>query len=84
MSPLEGRSWLSRFLRAFITNLISKAYEPDGDDLVPFHKLSQWLAYSLIEVLERTLNWRFEGKEYLTGLPEYRNGQYLSLIRSDH
>ncbi|KAF8740912.1 hypothetical protein AX14_006660 [Amanita brunnescens Koide BX004] len=46
----------------------------EGDDFVPFHKLSQWLAYSLIEVLERTLNWRIVGKEKLTGLPEYRNG----------
>ena len=46
----------------------------EGDNLVPFHKLSQWLAYSLIEVLERILNWRIVGKEKLTGLPEYRNG----------
>ena len=50
----------------------------EGDDLVPFHKLSQWLGYSLIEALERTLNWRLEGKEYMTGLPEYRNGLFLS------
>ncbi|KAF8352139.1 hypothetical protein F5887DRAFT_15054 [Amanita rubescens] len=49
----------------------------EGDDFVPFHKLSQWLAYSLIEVLERTLNWRIVGKEDLTGLPEYRNGGLL-------
>lgn len=51
----------------------------EGDNFVPFHKLSQWLAYSLIEVLERTLNWRVVGKEKLTGLPEYRNG-ILSLL----
>ncbi len=40
---------------------------------VPFHKLSQWLAYSLIEPFE----WagvRVTGLEALTGLPEYRNG----------
>jgi hypothetical protein len=43
------------------------------DGLVPFHKLSQWLAYSLIEPVE----WagaRVEGLDALTGLPEYRNG----------
>ncbi|MGQ0674649.1 MAG: URC4/urg3 family protein [Rhodospirillales bacterium] len=43
------------------------------DGLVPFHKLSQWLAYSLIEPLE----WagaRVAGLDALTGLPEYRNG----------
>ena len=44
--------------------------------LVPFHKLSQWLAYSLFEPLERA------GKTIvdpgaLTGLPEYRNGGLL-------
>jgi hypothetical protein len=43
------------------------------DGLVPFHKLSQWLSYSLIEPLE------WAGLAVgevggLTGLPEYRNG----------
>ncbi|MCC7048616.1 MAG: URC4/urg3 family protein [Alphaproteobacteria bacterium] len=43
------------------------------DGLVPFHKLSQWLAYSLLEPLE----WAgavVTGLDDLTGLPEYRNG----------
>jgi hypothetical protein len=40
---------------------------------VPFHKLSQWLAYSLIEPLE-TAGVRVTGLDELTGLPEYRNG----------
>jgi hypothetical protein len=41
--------------------------------LVPFHKLSQWLSYSLIEPLE----WAgvaVTDVDGLTGLPEYRNG----------
>ncbi|MEO7243757.1 MAG: URC4/urg3 family protein [Rubrivivax sp.] len=40
---------------------------------VPFHKLSQWLAYSLVEPFQ----WAgiaVDGLEELTGLPEYRNG----------
>lgn len=41
--------------------------------IVPFHKLSQWLSYSLIETLERS-GFTVEGVEVLTGLPEYRNG----------
>lgn len=41
--------------------------------LVPFHKLSQWLAYSLFEPLERT-GCRIAQPGALTGLPEYRNG----------
>jgi hypothetical protein len=41
--------------------------------LVPFHKLSQWLAYSLIEPLEWA-GFTVTGIDRLTGLPEYRNG----------
>ena len=43
------------------------------DGLVPFHKLSQWLAYSLIEPLEDA-GVAVTGVDQLTGLPEYRNG----------
>jgi hypothetical protein len=44
-----------------------------GDGLVPFHKLSQWLAYSLIEPLA-TAGVPVVGLNGLTGLAEYRNG----------
>ena len=43
---------------------------------MPFHKLSQWLSYSLLEPLE----WAdvpVTGLDALTGLPEYRNGGLL-------
>lgn len=43
---------------------------------VPFHKLSQWLSYSLLEPLA----WagvEVTGLDALTGLPEYRNGGLL-------
>lgn len=40
---------------------------------VPFHKLSQWLSYSLFEPLEAA-GLRIEGADALTGLAEYRNG----------
>jgi hypothetical protein len=43
------------------------------DGLVPFHKISQWLSYSLLEPLE----WagaKLTDLNALTGLPEYRNG----------
>lgn len=49
----------------------------DADDpsrgWMPFHKLSQWLTYSLLEPFE----WagvQVQGLDALTGLPEYRNG----------
>ncbi len=44
--------------------------------LMPFHKLSQWLAYSLIEPLEEA-GIRVRELDGLTGLPEYRNGGLL-------
>lgn len=40
---------------------------------MPFHKLSQWLTYSLIEPFEAG-GARMLGLDHLTGLPEYRNG----------
>jgi hypothetical protein len=40
---------------------------------LPFHKLSQWLAYSLVEPLEQA-GLRVTDIDALTGLPEYRNG----------
>lgn len=41
--------------------------------LVPFHKLSQWLTYSLVEPLEEA-GLTVTDLDALTGLPEYRNG----------
>jgi hypothetical protein len=48
--------------------------QAEGDDFVPFHKLTGWITYSLIEPMEKILKWRFEGIDDMTGLPEYRNG----------
>lgn len=47
-----------------------------GSEYVPFHKLSQWLTYSLIEPLEQA-GIKVTHLEALTGLPEYRNGGLL-------
>ena len=50
---------------------------PGTDDgLVPFHKLTQWLTYSLLEPLEEA-GLTVTGLDALTGLPEYRNGGLL-------
>jgi hypothetical protein len=45
---------------------------PD-DGIVPFHKLSQWLVYSLIEPLVEA-GFSITDLDGLTGLAEYRNG----------
>jgi uncharacterized protein DUF1688 len=42
-------------------------------ELVPLHKLSQWLTYSLIEPLQRA-GLSVDDIDGLTGLAEYRNG----------
>jgi hypothetical protein len=47
--------------------------DDETSGLVPFHKLSQWLAYSLIEPLQAA-GVRVADIDALTGLPEYRNG----------
>ncbi len=44
-----------------------------GSNLVPFHKLSQWLTYSLLEPLQ-DLGLTITDLDQLTGLAEYRNG----------
>ena len=43
---------------------------------IPFHKLSQWLTYSLLEPFEWS-GVQVSGLDSLTGLPEYRNGGLL-------
>jgi hypothetical protein len=47
--------------------------DEEGSEFIPFHKLSQWLTYSLIEPLEQA-GIQITGIDELTGLPEYRNG----------
>src|SRR5207249_1631482 len=51
---------------------VFKTEEATGG-LMPLHKLSQWLSYSLIEPIERA-GLRVTDIDGLTGLAEYRNG----------
>lgn len=53
-----------------------QALHQPGPGLVPFHKLSQWLTYSLLEPLQWA-GLEVSGLDQLTGLPEYRNGGLL-------
>ena len=81
---IEGLNpiWLSRIHLGGISlgdvwpcNAIKSESTQEGDDLVPFHKLTMWLTYSLIEVFQRVARWEVVGTEDMTGLPEYRNGK---------
>lgn len=52
----------------------SKLGDPGSfESLVPIHKLSQWMTYSLIEPIQEA-GFKVTGVEELTGLAEYRNG----------
>ncbi|KAJ2370760.1 hypothetical protein H4S01_000139 [Coemansia sp. RSA 2610] len=66
------------------STLAPEADMPDGTELplrpeglVPFHKLSQWLTWSLLEVIVKLGGFTVLKTERLTGLPEYRNGGLL-------
>jgi hypothetical protein len=51
-------------------------WEHPAIGLIPFHKLSQWMSYSLVEPLEGA-GLKVADLDRLTGLPEYRNGGLL-------
>ncbi len=56
--------------------LAGVAQDPTTGGWVPFHKLSQWLSYSLLEPLQWA-GMTVTDLDALTGLPEYRNGGLL-------
>jgi len=55
---------------------LSSGQQSDNDTLKiqPFHKLTQWLAYSLSVPFIRILQLKWDNIDQGTGLPEYRNG----------
>lgn len=59
------------------STLPSSPHAQAWETIVPFHKLTQWLCYSLMVPMSRLLHIRFAGSELMTGLPEYRNGGLL-------
>jgi hypothetical protein len=73
-SPVEGRSvgdvWPCEALR-------SAGF---SDPYVPFHTTTQWLCYSIIEVLETQLGITVDGKDQLTPLTDYPNGNCNILL----
>ena len=46
----------------------------DSEFIQPFHKLTQWLTYSLMVPFQRVLGLKWINADSLTALPEYRNG----------
>jgi hypothetical protein len=67
-----GDAWPLKALRYQST--ASDTEPPNTATIQPFHKLTQWLTYSLMVPFQRLLNLQWKNTEALTALPEYRNG----------
>lgn len=71
---LAGRSLGDAWPHPDLAPLVEAAGGPaEGADVAPFHKLSQWLSYSLVEPLA-LMDVTVTDLDGLTGLAEYRNG----------
>jgi hypothetical protein len=57
-----------------LSTLESKDAKSPADSIQPFHKLTQWLTYSLMVPFQRVLGRKWVNAGSLTALPEYRNG----------
>lgn len=71
-----GNIWPGRLMLEGTNLGDTWSYPPLGEGAqgyVPFHKLSQWISYSVIETLANN-GFTVTGVEQLTGLAEYRNG----------
>ncbi|KAH8693211.1 hypothetical protein BGW36DRAFT_302345 [Talaromyces proteolyticus] len=68
-----GDAWPLQVLSQAITTGSSITTSTAGS-IQPFHKLTQWLGYSIIVPFVRILGMKVTNEELGTGLPEYRNG----------
>ncbi|KAJ3195506.1 hypothetical protein HK101_011942 [Irineochytrium annulatum] len=68
-----GDVWPSKAMAAIAKAERGAAAAVPGEELIAFHKLSQWLSYSLMEPLS-LVGISFDGIPAMTGLAEYRNG----------
>ncbi|KAG9246408.1 hypothetical protein BJ878DRAFT_497140 [Calycina marina] len=64
-----GDAWPLKVLQS---SLLPSSQPWEG--IIPFHKLTQWLCYSLMQPMYKLMNMHFAGSDSMTGLPEYRNG----------
>jgi hypothetical protein len=71
-----GPMWPGRIVRDGVPLGDCWPHPAASGGLVPFHKLTQWLTYSLLEPLADA-GLEVTRLDALTGLPEYRNGGLL-------
>ncbi|KAL3469295.1 hypothetical protein BJX99DRAFT_241622 [Aspergillus californicus] len=74
-TKIEGRPVGDAWPLSVLAKHESTQKEPaETATIQPFHKLTQWLAYSLKVPFERLLSTTWTNAQLGTGLPEYRNG----------
>ncbi|KAI7873923.1 DUF1688-domain-containing protein [Lichtheimia hyalospora FSU 10163] len=73
----SGKGGIPGYGDVFPCGAIQYNSNDSTDHYVPFHLMSQWLVYSLIEPMERLLGATIEGTELLTPLANFRNGGLL-------
>jgi hypothetical protein len=71
--PTDGRLHWGGMCLGDVWHHSALGRSDDPQAFVPFHKLSQWLTYSLLEPLS-CAGYEVSELSLLTGLPEYRNG----------
>lgn len=76
---LNGQSLGDCWVLQSKIDLAKKDYASESEiplekKVVTFHKLTQWLTYSLFLPLTKFGHFKLLNSEYMTGLPEYRNG----------
>lgn len=69
-----GEIWPGRISAGSVN--LGDVWQHSKLNLVPIHKLSQWMTYSLLEPIMEA-GYEVDGVEGLTGLAEYRNGGLL-------
>lgn len=67
--PIEGRTKIDGYIIGDAWPLKNK-----NNEIVTFHKLTQWLTYSLFKPLIEFGGFKILNSNLMTGLPEYRNG----------
>lgn len=72
----EGRTTIAGVAigDAWPLSVLAMANDKGELPIQPFHKLTQWLAYSLTSAIQRLIHKDWLNTHLLTGLPEYRNG----------
>lgn len=69
-----GDAWFLKNRENYSKKILNIDNVLDSNKIVTFHKLTQWLTYSLFLPLIKYGKFKIKNSNLMTGLPEYRNG----------